>query len=249
MKDYKTIAKKYVKKQGKRAYKAAKARYVTKGGPNVANIYKDVMMLKALVNVEKKRSDNTSTGAIGFGQTAGVGVTGAFSQQINPTIAQGLTGATRTGNSVKLVSGCLDMYFNQSVNTINQVKIRWILVCRPDSSLIIASSSALTNVYEINPFSAVIDYHSNRDPEFFSQYKMIKTGTVTLQQDQLAGGIAYAQVKIPMKFNHHLKYNTDASTTSVKNQFYLFATCDQGDAVALSGAQIQYNMRWYFTDN
>ena len=48
---FKKAVKKYVKKQAKRAYGAAKKRYVKKGGPNVAAIYKDVMMLKSLVNV------------------------------------------------------------------------------------------------------------------------------------------------------------------------------------------------------
>ena len=72
---------------------------------------------------------------------------------------------------------------------------------------------------------------------------------VTLQQDQLAAGIAYAQLKIPLKFNHHLKYNSDASTVTTKNKFFIVLTCDTGDAVALTGAQYQLNMRWYYTDN
>lgn len=238
-------AGKYVKKQVARA----KKRYVKKGNLNFKNIEKDVMMLKRLVNVEKKRVDFSPGAPISFGATAGAGVSGAYSSGLSPVIPQGTSGATRTGNSIKLVSGCLDIQFNQSVNTVNQVKIRYAVVCRADSSTIIAAASALPQVWEPNIFSGVIDYHSNRDPEFFSAYKIVKTGTVILQQDSIAAGISYAQLKIPLKCNYHMKYNTDASVQTTKNQMYIFALADTGDAVALTGAQINYSMRWYFTDN
>lgn len=241
-------AKKYARGVAKRGMRMAKKRYVTKGGPNVKNIANDVMMLKSLLNVEKKRVDVT-VAATSFGQTNGVGVSGGSCLILTPTIAQGTTGATRNGNSVKLVSGCLDVYLNQSVNTINQLKIRYCIFCKPDNSTTTPGATAYGQFYESNPFSTVIDFHSNRDPEFFNAYKVIKSGVVTLQQDQLAAGIAYAQLKVPMKFNHHLKYNSDASTVTTKNQFYIVFTSDTGDLAALTGAQFQYNMRWYFTDN
>lgn len=246
---FKSKAIKYAKKQGGRLFRAAKKRYVSKGSPNIKNITKDVMMLKKLVNVEKKRVDVNTAGPISFGATAGAGVTGAYSANVGPSIAQGLTGATRTGNSVKLVSACMDIQFNQSVNTVNQVRIRYALVVRPDSSSLIGATTALTNIFENNPFSGVIDYHSNRDAEFFSQYKIIKQGTCTLYQDSITAGISYKQIKIPLRLNYHLKYNTDASVTTTKNQMYLFALADTGDGVALTGAQIQFNIRYYFTDN
>jgi len=240
----------YAKKQGGRALRAAKKRYVTKGkGPNVKNIYKDVMMLKSLVNVEKKRIDFSPALPVSLGATAGAGVTGAYASLISPTIPQGLTGSTRTGNSLKLVSGCLDIQFAQSVNTVNAIKIKYFIVCKPDSGVFLAAANVRSELWEPNVFSGVIDYHSNRDPEFFTSYRIIKQGSCTIPQDQIAAGIGYKQIKIPLKFNHHMKYNTDASTVSTKNNFYLFALADVGDVVALTGANIAYNMRWYYTDN
>lgn len=207
------------------------------------------MMLKSLVNVEKKRIDVTPGGPTTFGQTAGAGVTGAFAVIVTPSIPQGLTGATRNGNSLKLVSCVLDLYFNQSVNAVNGSKIKWHLICKPDNSTDVGPSTALTQFFEPNPFSTVIDYHSSRDAEFFTAYKIIKSGVVSLTPDNLTGQIAFAQRKVPLKLNHHMKYNTDASTVTTKNKFFLLFTMDTGDVVALTGAQVQYNMRWFFTDN
>lgn len=241
-------AKNYVKKQAKRAVGYAKKRYVKKGGPNMKNIYKDVMMLKSLVNIEKKKIDVTLA-ATTFGQTSGAGVTGGISRDFTPVIAQGITGLTRNGNSVKLVSGCLDLYFNQSVNAVNGGKIRWALVCKPDNAVPISSFDVFTQYLENNPFSAVRDYHSSRDPEYFTSLRVIAGGVVTLTPDNLTGSISFAQRKIPLKFNHHLKYNIDGTTTTSKNAFFFIATMDTGDVVALTGAQVQANMRWYYTDN
>jgi len=97
--------------------------------------------------------------------------------------------------------------------------------------------------------SGVNDYYSARDPEYFTAFRVIKCGVVSLHQDQITSGSATVQKKIPLKFNHHLKYNTDGSTTTTKNQMYLFVTCSGGDLGTATGATIQYNMRWYYTDN
>jgi len=238
-------ARRFAKKVGV----MAKKRYVKKGGPNVRNIYKDVMMLKGLVNAEKKRLDVAITTPASFGATAGAGVTGLFAQNITPLIAQGVTGSTRNGLSVKLVSGCLDLQFAQSVNTVNQVRIRYFLVCRPDNANGATASSISQMLLEPNPFSTVIDYHSSRDPENFKNLRVIKQGYTTLIPDQLTGQITYKQLKIPLKFNHHLKFQTDGTTSSQVNNFYLIVTADLGDAIALTGGNVLYNMRWYFTDN
>jgi len=245
----KNTLKKYAKKQFKRAVKAGKKRYISKGGPNVKNIYKDVMMLKNLVNVEKKRKDVTLTTPSSLGATAGAGVTGAFNADITPAISQGNDNSTRNGNSLKLVSMCVDIQFGQSVNTNNAVRLRYFIVVNPDNSINKTSSTVLSNLLEVNPFSTVIDYHSSRDAEFFTAYRVIKQGTCMLIPDSITGQISYVQFKIPLKLNHHLKYNVNSSTTTTKNSFYLIVTADTGDAVALTGANILYNIRYYYIDN
>lgn len=230
---------------GKRYLKGARG----KKSLNMRQIGQDVMMLKSLVNVEKRRFDITSAGALTFGQTAGAGVAGYLCVNVSPTPGQGTVLSARTGLSIKIVSCCIDMYFNQSVNAVNGGKIKWYMFIRKDNGVDTTPTVAATQLMEINPFSSVIDYHSSRDAEYFTSYKIIKQGVVSLTPDSLTSQIAFAQRKVPLKLNLHQKYNQDASNITTKNKFFMLFTMDTGDTVALTGAQVQYNLRWYYTDN
>lgn len=242
--------RKYVKKQAKRAGKYLKKRYAPKGSVNMKKIISDVKLLKTLVNVEKKRVDTTVTIAQPFGR-ANAGADGAYHAILTPVIPQGTTGETRNGNSVKLVSGCLDVAIAQQANTLNSIKIKLWIVCRQENAGGYSSSATINQLLEVNPFTTRRDFYSNRDPEFFSEFQIIKCVTMTLTQDQITSGTTNIQKKIPLKFSHHLKYSNDASTVTTKNQFYIIATASDGEMASptLTGAQIQYNMRWYYTDN
>ena len=88
------------------------------------------------------------------------------------------------------------------------------MVCKPDNSVNVTTATALSNFFEPNPFSTVIDYHSSRDAEYFTSYKVVKSGQVSLVPDSLTSQIAFAQRKIPLKLNHHQKFNTDVSATN-----------------------------------
>ena len=241
-------AKRFAKKVGKRVVRAAKKRYVTKGGPNIKNIYKDVMMLKHLVNIEKKRSDITTTGAL-VAQFVGAGVSGQYSANITPVLVEGVAQGQRIGQSVKLVSGCLDIQFSQQANSVNDIKVRWYIVCRPDNSSAYTAATSIAQFLEPNPFSVVNDYYSSRDPEYFTAFKVIKSGVVDIKEDPIASGTSIVQKKIPLRFDHHLKFNTDASTTTTKNNMMLFCTASAGDWGLATGVTFSYNMRWYYTDN
>lgn len=242
--------KRFIRKQAKRGGKYLKKRYVSKGQPNVKQMVSDIKLLKSLVNVEKKRSDTTVIIAQPFGRS-NLGADGAYHAILTPTIPQGPTGTDRNGNSLKLVSGCLDVSIAQQVNTLNQIKIKLWVICRRENAGGYSSLSSFNQLLEPNPFTSRRDFYSNRDPEYFSEFQIIKCVTLVLPQDQISTGQTVIQKKFPMKFNHHLKYNTDGSTVTTKNQFYLIATASDGEmgSPSLSGAQIQYNMRWYYTDN
>lgn len=241
----KFIQKSGIKKTYANVRKAAKKRYSKR-----SNIAKDVAMLKHLVNVEKKRQDSTVTIPQPFAR-ANAGSDGAYHQIISPVILQGIAQGERTGNSVKLVSGCLDVSIDQQANALNANKIKLMIVCRPENAGGYSSTTTLNQLLEVNPFTLRRDFYSNRDPEYFSEFKIIKTVTMSLNQDQITSGTARIQKKIPLRFNHHLKFNTDGSTTTTKNQFYLIVTASDGEMASptLTGAQIAYNMRWYYTDN
>lgn len=242
--------KKYAKKQVKRAGKFLKKRYVKKGMPSIKNIVKDVAMLKHLVNIEKKRSDITVQIYQPFGR-ANAGADGGYHVIISPTIPQGIGQGERTGNSVKLVSGCFDVSIEQQVNALNTNKLKLWIICRPENVSGYSAANTYQQLLEMNPFTQRRDFYSNRDPEFFSEFRVIKCLNLTLAQDSVSTGQTRIQKKIPLKLNHHLKYNTDGSTVPTKNQFYLIVTASDGEMASpsLTGAQIAYNMRWYYTDN
>lgn len=237
-----TYRKSGLQKTYRKVRNMAKKRY-----SNRSNIAKDVAMLKSLVNVEKKRKDFTKTLQI-FGQRNGSN-DALHHEQINPVVPQGLTGATRNGNSIKLVSGCLDLQIAQQGNNFNDMKIKLWLVCRPDNAGGYSSDVTANQFLETNPFSTFRDFYSNRDAEYFGEFRVIKSLTMTLKADTISTGTSYLQKKIPLKFNHHMKYNNDGSTVTTKNAMYLLVTASDGDTSNATGCTIVYNMRWYYTDN
>jgi hypothetical protein len=237
-------AKKTVRKVRK-IVKKVNRHPVTKG---IASIAKIAQMVK-MFNVEKKRVD-ISVQTANFAQFNGAVVTGgAYCASLTPVIPQGITGSTRNGNSLKLVSACLDIQFLQQSAAINNSNIRWYLVSRPDNALDMLASTAIADFLEPNVFSAVVDYHSNRDPEFFKSYKIIKQGTVKMLADSVSTNSFIAQRKIPLKLNHHLRYNTDASTITTINKFFIIFTQDSGDSNIATGCTASYAMRYYYVDN
>jgi len=242
-------AKRYAKGVVKRGAKMAKKRYVSKGKLNLSKLSNDINMLKHLVNTEKKRSDITVSTAVYASQFTTGGVSGAYSAIITPTIAEAITQGARIGNSVKIVSACMDIQFSQQASQINNLKLRYFIVCRPDNSSSSTAATAISQFFEPNPISTVVDYYSSRDPEYFTAFKVVKSGVISLKTDAIANAANSVQLKIPLKLNHHLKYNTDNSTLTTKNQFYLFVTASEGNTTLGTGSQLVYNMRWYYTDN
>lgn len=243
-------AKRYAKGVIKRGVKMAKKRYMTKRGPNIKNIASDVAMLKHLVNIEKKRFDFTLSSAASFAQSNTVGVSGQYAISLSPnTIAEGVAQGQRIGQSIKLVSGFLSMQIQQQANAINDLKIKWLIVCRPDNSSLPSNATSIAQFFEPNPFSGVNDYYSSRDPEYFNAFKIIRQGTINLKQDNITTGTSIVQKRIPLKLDLHQKYNTDTVTPTVKNNVMLFIQCSGGDVALGTGATIVYNMRWYYTDN
>ena len=240
--------KKTYKKVNSTLNKVNKNKYV-RGASKLYELGQKVAMLTSLVNVEKKRFDMTTPSPLSFAQFAG-GASGGLCINVSPNPAEGITGNTRNGLSFKIVSACLDLYFNQQSAAINGIKIKWYLIVKPDNGVDTSNGTAYTQFLEVNPFSGVTDFHSSRDPEYFTAYRVIKQGITQLTPDALVGVTSYSQKKIPLKLNYHQRFNTDASLLTTKNKFFLIFTADTGEMnVALTGAQVQYNMRWYFTDN
>ena len=239
----------FIKRAGRYVKKGLKKRYGSWSKPNISQLSKDVAMLKHLVNVEKKKTDVTLSTPTGIGQFAdeSLATTGVYVTRLTPTINQGIQNNQRTGNSLKLVSAMVNMEFRQQSSCRNNIRLRWYIINVPEEDM--GLSNVEVKFMEENPFSGVIDYNSSRNPEFFTQFKVIRSGNVYIKQDAQSNLAYQANVKCPLKLNHHLKYDANDTANSTKNQFYLYVVADRGDVSLNTGVQIQYNTRWYYTDN
>jgi len=251
----------YKKKSGTPWYKrktwagkfkgATRARYGTWSKPNMTQVVSDVKMLKSLINVEKKTTDLMPS-AVSVGRYNGnTSTTGSQAIDITPIIHQGDGGSQRNGNSLKLISALFQFQFIQQPSTINNQRIRYTVVRIPENSENEAVGDLLTQFYEDNPFTGVVDYFSNRYSAFYTKFKVVKTGTVAMPTDSLAGTQQTKQFKVPLKLGEHLKYATNSSNITTKNRYVLFLTGSDGDIAntAQSGTSVYMNMKYFYTDN
>ena len=247
---YKKPYKKY-NRFAKKVYKKVIHPYVNKkkGYKNRMKLYNEVRQIKRLVNPEKFRFDVTSSTDLQFAQFTTGGAAGYYATNITPNPTQGDTGNSRQGNSIKLVSAAIDVQIKQDSSTNNDLRFKWMIVCKPDNGSDTNASTMMTQLLEPNLFSSVIDYHSNRDPEFFQAYRIIRSGYGILHCDAITGQTSYFQRKILLRLNHHLKFNSDASAVTTKNKFWLVVLADTGNTTLNTGGLITWNARWFYVDN
>lgn len=246
-------------------------RYGTLAKPKYGRILKDVMFLKGVVNAEKKRINVVNTGAVALGQVIG-NASGHFCLDITPTPAQGATVSTRSGASIKLHSMFAKFQFNQLANTNHPARFKMQIVQvlgAPQLAGNIPNQFFIGNRWISNNNSGspqVFDFASERNPDYYGQYKVLRTKYFTIQPDSLSGQTMLKDVQLKMKFNrgkgHHIRFNADTTTVS-NGQIVLIITCDSGNASAsvtstLAGVQISgvntayglnYDIMEYYFDN
>jgi hypothetical protein len=254
--DYKRKAKNTARAGWKTFKSATHHRYGTFSKPKIDNVVKDVKMLKSLINVEKKTANKNNYGSVinvaqysnASGATA---TTGAQIIDITPTIAQGITNTTRNGNSIKLTTACFNLQAKQMLNTTNAVSCKYSIVMIPDNSNPSSEADILTQYYENNGFTGIVDSYSNRDSEFYTKFRVLKSGTFRVSGDTLGSQNNVKQLKCPMKLGFHQKYNTDASTVTTKNRILLIVTGDTGSVhgTLQTGLSLQYSINYWYTDN
>lgn len=229
------------KSMGKRLYNGAMK------GLNMARLAGQTAKIIQSLNVEKKYQNFSQ-----INQPFGV-VNGAsdafFSENITPVLTQNVTGSGRTGNSVKLTSVVFQLRVASQSSTSDAFKYKWYIVCKPDCGTATATATVATQCFDANPFNGRFDYHVNRDPEQFRNYRILRQGKGTLQADQLSGQTALNQATIPIKLNHRLRYESDGTTTPVTNNMYLIIFADSGDVAANTAALVSYACRFYYVDN
>lgn len=249
-------AKKFVKKRYGLNKKSKGLKY--------GNIAKDVLMLKKMVNAEKKIYEVKDTTSLSTGQVYG-NVTGTICYDITPLIGQGVTQSTRTGASIKLSSALYQFQFQQQLNATiaNKVIIEfWV-----NKGTQLDSATAREYLFAPSTFSVVIDYNSPRNSDRFSDFQLVRRIYKTIPADANPGDTAQSTFDIPIKFNrgqgHHVRLAQSATTyadilngqmfmtirSQVGNNSSIASTKDVPVTGALTGLSVRFAYKTWYYDN
>lgn len=258
-KAYNSKAGKIVRKITGDRYGRGAKQLITKGVPQLA---KDVLMMKRMLNAEKKRV-TVGTANTSFGQV-NANVSAYIASDITPVPAQGLTASTRTGASIKLTSAYLKFQVYHQSSTTQPVKIRIIIAKTlgiPESNM----TTFFQQCWAPNAFlsSTIYDFNSQPNPDYFRAYKTIASRTLTIPADQISNVNMIKDIAIPLRFkNHHIRFNADTTTVSA-GQIVMWVVADCGNIssgssstvtpIAVSGTStgliMNTNFQWYYYDN
>ena len=235
--------RKFAKRAGRALVGGIKKRYAPKGNLALGTIARDVMMLKRMVNVEKKFVESTIVTDQQFAQA------NYYAVNITPSIPQGVTNGARTGNSIKLVSARLDVQIKSDTNTVNEFRYKYYLLHVGDTGGPASATSMTTRLFDANIFSSYLDYHSQMSPDLFGKAKIIATGTGKVMAEGATGQTGISQWFKPLKLSQHLKYDVNATSVPVNGAYYLVFFGDTGTNLAQTGGQLSHSIRWWYVDN
>lgn len=244
--------KKTAKRYGRKAYGAIKKRYSGWNGiRNGVNDIASVAKLAQMINAEKKRYD-LFIGSAQVAQYTGAGVSGCRFVQLpfDTGIVQGTTSSTRNGNSIKCSGMIMKFLITQQASAINPIKFK-ITVFTIKGIPAPANNDLLTRFLNSNPFSGVVDYNSDRDPDNFSDFIILGKKYGQMRGDNITNQTNPLSISLPISFKNkkikHMRWNNSGSLTELP--IYFLMTCDNGDNSVNTGLLVNYNARLYYYDN
>lgn len=254
-----------VKRASRYVKKAAKKRYINRGGRiATGKIMKDVAWLKSVLNPEKKKFQQNVTDA-SVGQ-CNINANGYYVLDITPTPAQGITSTTRNGNSIKVHSAYLKYQFqSQNLLTGNPIRFRMMVVKTLGQPRTMAD--AVTTMFDPNSFitgGSIIDYNSDRNEEAYKQFQIIRSKNLYLKPNGHNNQRLHFTGGMGIKFkSHHVKFTTDAGSVVQDGQYFLLILADNGninvstgstlvgtsESSAQSGCALQLDITQWYYDN
>lgn len=237
---------------------------VKKGKLSLTRVLKDVNMIKGMLNTEKKRVYQTQTSPQTVGQI-NFNTSGHFLLDITPQPAQGVGFDQKTGNSIKWTSSFMEFLFQGQSGMISGVKLKIQIVKvvgLPFATLTNVMGQFVQNNFFINN-GVVYDITSSRDPDFFKNFRVLKTKYVYMAPDSISGEPNIKNVKIGLKnLERHVRTDNNSATIS-EGQVFLLITADRGNTSAASastlnnvsisavstGVSFNYNFTHYYVDN
>lgn len=246
----------YLSGLASRAGNMIKDRYISNGYPRYMNIINDLVTLKELINIEKKRYDVAANAAL-VGQV-NANATGTFVVDATPVPTQGVSYQQRTGSSIKIVSAYHEYTFINQTNNNHKTEVQieyWMIKGAPQTG-----STFLSDIYNVNPGTNLIDLMSDIDPDYRGQAKCFMKKRFTVPAPHYSGQLVQKVVKVPMKLQHHVRFNDDTATVT-DGQIIVIIRADSGNyglvstvnnmltQQTLSGLTFNYDLKYYYVDN
>lgn len=240
-----------------------------KGKLSSSRLVKDVMKLKELINVEKKRNETSNTVGtpILLGQVNG-NASGAQIVDITPIVSAGTGNDARTGNVLKLTSFYHRYQIGQQGSNTKQGRII-IEYWKVKGNNLPANSATLDKLFNNNVFMAggiagsYVDYNSSRNPDYFNDFIPLARKKIYMKSDSTTSDLVNQTFAISKKFSHHIRYDPGTSNV-ISGQILMTIRCDVGnrsttvaytdtgsviEAQISSGYTLQYNHINYYVDN
>lgn len=226
--------KKYAKKAWKVVKKVTGDRYgrgwkqiSTKGIPQMV---KDINYLKSAINSEKLRFvvASSPTSPTGLAQING-NAPGYIALDITPTPTQGDGYNNRTGSSIKIHSSNFRFMFTEQSSTLSPLRFK-IMIFEVKGNTT-TTSTAMSEIFNANPFTGFIDYNSSRNPDYFKDYKLLKTAYtgLSLNPASLVGQQNVKELRFGMKFkNRHVRWDKNTSVIT-SGQLIMVILCNSGN--------------------
>jgi hypothetical protein len=261
-----------VRKQVKKVSRAVKKRYFKGKGfskPKLLQMYNDIQRVRKIVNSEKKQFtlSNTAGTYRSVGAVNG-NASGADVFACQPYPSQGTGDSNRTGDSIKVVSGVIDLRFIQQGSTINdtELSIELWYTAKPQTDM---SSNFMKLLYMNDPTfggSGIVTLSSHINQDYRPLFRKLAQRRLTVKADQLTGARDITNLRIPISFNKgygmHLTYIEGSAASSV-GQFALIVRANRGnqhnattstlagaiDTAPDTGINYAYNITWYYYDN
>lgn len=260
---YKKTLRKVAKKAKKAVVGALKKRYYKRGYVNVKKIARDVMMVKRMINAEKK-AISFNQNAIPIGQVIG-NLDGYFAYDITPVLTQGSAGNQRNGDSIKMCSWHCTMQVIQQAACTQRMNFKMYIFEQKGNP--ITTGTITPQVFSTNNFvgggGAIIDYNSQLIASNYAKQKLRYFKTFSIAPDNFTGQPGFKTLNFGGKMSHHVRYNGSTTTPCQNGQLWLVILCDSGNCsptvasgfsniptgAVNTGALLNIHLREYFYDN
>ena len=249
------IAKTIRKATGNR-YGRTRKQLLNKGIPR---LYKDVMMIKNMVNDEKKVYEQTYTATVG--QCNINADTGYYAVDITPIPSQGVTATTRNGASIKLNSMVFRGQATQQTNLNTDLKFT-IYIIRTVGQTQTVDSTLVNKFLIADVLTTCTDHNSNRNQNYFRDFRVVAKRTFKILNDSASSQNQLKDFSIPLRIKQHVRYAQD-TTNVTQNQLWMLILADTGNInsstastlsniankTALTGCTLALYQKTFYYDN